>query len=429
MGLKPKCDLPYDAVIFFNDGVRGPFLPSYMPKDYHWSQAFLDKLTALHHSNITEDAPLRNVALVGTSIACLSKDDEAVMLDPSFFGPKVEGFAFAITGDALAYVRNAGVTFFTHADKFSAIVSGEYDLSRTVLTAPAKWRVTSLLKEHEGIDFRDQRNWNCNKNIHPSRTASYGPGEAITPLEVIFHKARWHSGDRVSENIMAFYTDWQDEFGGSYEPSIKKSLGDQKANKASPMAKSGASTLVSYVYGGGIVDARVEAPLSLRSGAKTDICDDNLDVFLKRGYSPNVDVDFVFTLLPSRNQAPKRLQDLARVFTNVFVDQATWDCGVDLCQHQSVVDKKRRMKNYSEFIFLNCGARGPYGLAQGLGQQTKWYRRVRIQLCSLIPFYSVSGSAHLGREGERERESIFKIFLHARCRSGENQLYNISSRP
>jgi hypothetical protein len=336
-----------------------------MPKYYHWSQAFLDKLTALRPD--TTDPFFHNDALVGTSIACLSKDDVAVQMDKSFFGPKVEGFAFAITGEALAHVRKETNAFSSHKDKVSAIISGEYNLSRTVLLAPRKWGVTSLLKQHEGIDFRDQRNWDCNNNIHPSRAGSYGLGGDIAPLEVIFHKARWHDGDRVSENIMTMYSGWQDR---------ESAVQNQMASEAPPAANSGASTLVSYVYGGCVIDARVETRRFLKRDKRVNVCDDNLDVFLKQGYSPNEDVDFVFTVLQGK-QIPKKLQELARVSTNVFINKATRDCGVDLCQHQSVVDKTKGVKNYSEFIFLNSGALGPYGSSPS---QPIWYRNVRKTL-------------------------------------------------
>ncbi len=66
----------FDYFVFLNSGVVGPFVPAYMPKSWHWTEAFVDKLSD-------------RVALCGTSIACMDGNHMR--------GPRVEGFAFAMT--------------------------------------------------------------------------------------------------------------------------------------------------------------------------------------------------------------------------------------------------------------------------------------------------------------------------------------------
>ena len=116
-------------------------------------EAFMDRLTALNSGS-------GNVALVGTSIVCLSKIDDAVVADPSYYGPKVEGFAYAITNAAIRYsISNgySGLQLGRVQTKEDAVIAGEYNLSRIVLLAPYKWSIASLLLEYRDVDFRDEK--------------------------------------------------------------------------------------------------------------------------------------------------------------------------------------------------------------------------------------------------------------------------------
>lgn len=52
----------YKFFIFLNSSVKGPFFPTYMPKHWHWTHAFL--------------APLHGeVHAVGASLVCLPPQD------------------------------------------------------------------------------------------------------------------------------------------------------------------------------------------------------------------------------------------------------------------------------------------------------------------------------------------------------------------
>ena len=53
-------------------------------------------------------------------------------------------------------------------------------------------------------DWRDQNNWNCNDNVHPSRHGTYG-GISMHPYETMFVKESWH----VGEPFLSRYTQWR----------------------------------------------------------------------------------------------------------------------------------------------------------------------------------------------------------------------------
>lgn len=56
----------------------------------------------------------------------------------------------------------------------------------------------------QGVDWRDERNWECNDNVHPSRHGTYD-GIAMHPYETVFVKASWHVGDPYTSR----YSRWQ----------------------------------------------------------------------------------------------------------------------------------------------------------------------------------------------------------------------------
>jgi hypothetical protein len=106
-------DESYSVYIFLNCGVVGPILPVYVPSAWHWTYAFADKLRG-------------KVGLVGTSIVCLPR------ADLGGYGPSVEGFAFALSKEALTIAQTNGSSFRDHSNKVDAIINGEYALTDTI---------------------------------------------------------------------------------------------------------------------------------------------------------------------------------------------------------------------------------------------------------------------------------------------------------
>jgi len=184
----------YDAYIFLNAGVTGPFIPSYMPSGWHWVNAFIDKLTG-------------DVGVVGTCIVCLPKKDEGG------YGPKVEAFAFAMTQKSLNIVRKYGTSFRQHKNKKRAILDGEYALSKTIFEH--NMTIDSLQMAYKNVKWNSKMS--CNNLKHPSRLGSYF-GTEVHPLETIFHKNKW--GGKPDVMPEAKLKTYKEFVYGAHRPSI-----------------------------------------------------------------------------------------------------------------------------------------------------------------------------------------------------------------
>ena len=179
----------YDAFVFLNDGVTGPIAPSYMPHDWHWVIAFVERLRG-------------GVGLVGTSIVCLPKEDKGGL------GPKVEGFAFSLSSHALGIARSKGTSFQQHKTKVSTILDGEYNLTTVLLANGVK--IDCLLKAYQGVDWTEKSQWSCNDQKNPSRSGSYF-GTSFNPMEVLFHKSHWANEESVNEKVLDMYVKMADD--------------------------------------------------------------------------------------------------------------------------------------------------------------------------------------------------------------------------
>jgi len=174
----------YDYYFFMNSGVIGPILPHYLPQYFHWTDVFIKKISD-------------QVKLVGTTIACLPSHDAGG------YGPKVEGFFFATDSIGLSCLLREGTIFCNHETKYSAIVNGEYGLSKCIFRNG--YTIDCMLAKYQGIDWRNKQNWTLNQNNHPSRHNSFY-GDSIDPYEVIFHKWFWHNeSHHVSFDIIDKY--------------------------------------------------------------------------------------------------------------------------------------------------------------------------------------------------------------------------------
>ena len=82
------------------------------------------------------------------------------------------------------------------------MVKGEYGLSSVLLGAGHNI-ATLMARYRPGVDWRDQRHWDCNDNVHPSRHGTYD-GISMHPFETVFLKASWH----VGQPHLDHYTRW-----------------------------------------------------------------------------------------------------------------------------------------------------------------------------------------------------------------------------
>lgn len=172
----------YDYYFFMNSGVIGPIIPHYMSSE-HWSEIFIRKINY-------------SVKLVGTTIVCLPHTDLGG------YGPKVEGFFFMVDQIGLDLLINQKTIFCNHDSKVSAIVNGEYGLSKCILNNG--YSIDCMLRKYQGKDWKNTDNYNLNNNIHPSRKNSFY-NNSINPYEVIFHKWFWHNNPTVNFDIIEQY--------------------------------------------------------------------------------------------------------------------------------------------------------------------------------------------------------------------------------
>ena len=209
----------YRYFIFLNSSVRGPFFPSFMPPAWQWTRAYTDRITD-------------TIKVVSSSLVCLPT------VDAGGFGPKVESWAFAIDHVALQLLSEAGV-FYLRACKLcndGVVVLGEYGLSNVLLSHG--YNLATLMSKYPaGVDWRDDKHWHCNSNVHPSRHGSYD-GISMHPFETMFVKASWH----VGEPHLSHYTNWylahaagNPSTGGAFNEKLYRyaiSPGAQEPNNA-----------------------------------------------------------------------------------------------------------------------------------------------------------------------------------------------------
>ncbi|PSC69296.1 hypothetical protein C2E20_7243 [Micractinium conductrix] len=174
----------YKYYIFLNSSIKGPFVPSYMPVGWQWTQAYTDLLRG-------------DVKAVGSSLVCLPE------VDAGGYGPKLESWAFAVDQDGLEALLREGV-FQLRTCKLcdeGVVVKGEYGLTNSLMKYG--YNVATLMAMYRGVDWRDRRHWRCNNNVHPSRHGTYS-GITMHPFETVFLKASWHVGEPFVEKYAAW---------------------------------------------------------------------------------------------------------------------------------------------------------------------------------------------------------------------------------
>ena len=128
--------------IFLNSSARGPFLPTYLPEGWHWTDAFSRDLDEEAERESGDEGGEREkgkskwesgkrekkkVALVGAALTCLPA------VDAGGPGPRVESWAFALSRKGLSLAKEAGV-FGSHGCKLCAdgvVVAGKKQLKET----------------------------------------------------------------------------------------------------------------------------------------------------------------------------------------------------------------------------------------------------------------------------------------------------------
>ncbi|KAK9861622.1 hypothetical protein WJX84_010796 [Apatococcus fuscideae] len=159
----------YRYFIFLNSSNRGPFMPAYWPKASHWSAVLTSRLNSL-------------VKLVGPTISCEGGSDA-----DSWNGPHVQSYIMATDQVGLKLLMNDEGVFACHQDISNTIKYSEIGASSVIMNAG--YSIDSLMRRYQGIDWRDEANWNCNARASPYGDPFYD-GIALEATEVMFVKVK-----------------------------------------------------------------------------------------------------------------------------------------------------------------------------------------------------------------------------------------------
>jgi hypothetical protein len=149
----------YKYFIFLNSSVRGPFIVSYYV-DARWYTIFTSRLND-------------HVKLVGCTINCESS-------------PHVQSYFWALDFKGLDLLLKEGTVFACHENMGETIYRGEIGASRIILKSG--FGIDSLMKKYENMDFRLEKNKNCNKIKNPTYVGV--DGISLDPFEVVFVKIK-----------------------------------------------------------------------------------------------------------------------------------------------------------------------------------------------------------------------------------------------
>ena len=217
----------YTHFMFLNSSVCGPFLPKY---------------TRDHFTDLFTRLLVGNVKLVGSALACRPDTD------PGGAGPRIEGFCFATDRVGLDVLRHPGTVFQQHPDKLSAVVEGEYGISRIMLNAGYNLD-TLMFRYPSGRDWRQKQHWKCNQCEFPTRDHT-NDGVSLHPLETVFHKTFWQSLDNAVMPMEARrYRQWYRKKHGLPWPKCEEHRGVRNAEKhGAPLAVSRAPRAAWMIY-------------------------------------------------------------------------------------------------------------------------------------------------------------------------------------
>ncbi|KAK4537662.1 hypothetical protein CDCA_CDCA13G3687 [Cyanidium caldarium] len=361
----------YRYLFLINSSVRGPFVPRYW-RDRRWTEVFETLLTD-------------RVGGVASSLVCLPREDRG---GP---GPRLEGYAVALTQEAVQVARRAGV-FRNRGGKFGAIVHGEYGLSKALLDAGMQ--IDTLMSKYYKPFGAEPAIPNCNRHAHASRHNAVD-GIDLHPYEVLFVKTQWQQ----SYLHTLIYSNWMDRHGEEDlgEPPLhhhflmEENIHPPRTLTECPW-RIGTKRLV-------VVDWRRPASEAERA---------NIQHFLGHLH-PTGHVDVVLNVHDNEVMQMVTHSGVWRL-PNVQVLFHARSMPPPLCMHGwTVLRLNSRALQYSTIVFLTERARGPLG---GINSGLQWVDRYgdemqRRQLSLL------SGSLR-GRLGDAS-QSVTALRLSEHC--------------
>lgn len=165
----------YDRFIFMNDTCRGPFLPSYIPKDIVWTDLFLSGID-------------NNVKMVGPT---WYNSNETKHPTYGFHIKKhIQSFCFGMDRVALDILLSNDKFDSENKDRSDVILDHEIGCSQCLIDKGYLIKPLQLSQfsqtSHADIHFPDKYF-----------------GDTLNPLDVMFVKT-----NRINNNVVRNYTDW-----------------------------------------------------------------------------------------------------------------------------------------------------------------------------------------------------------------------------
>lgn len=161
----------YKYFVFINSSLRGPFLPKWVPPQFHFTDVLLN---FLRHDT--------RVKLAGSYISCLPSSEPIA-------GPVLESLFFAVDNEALDWLIQDGI-FVPHKEKAQTALNSEYGLARSITRRGARMESLNMAYA-SGLDWLDRKHHHCNDNRHSSRRGILEGNISPDPLAHVFVKASW----------------------------------------------------------------------------------------------------------------------------------------------------------------------------------------------------------------------------------------------
>jgi len=172
----------YQAVVFINSSVRGPFVPPYQTQS--WLEIFLAPLAG-------------DVGMVGVSICTLKEDFHHSIHYQARFGGQppyshVQTMAYALRPGVLDQLISDGF-YQEDRDSSKTLAIENYEIHLSQLVLAMGWNLRGLLPELNRIDYRlPHVNPNPSSTVgDPNEVLGYF-GRSVHPYEVLFVKTNRH---------------------------------------------------------------------------------------------------------------------------------------------------------------------------------------------------------------------------------------------
>lgn len=182
----------YDAYIYINCSVRGPFVPKYIP--IKWYEIFTSKLSDTN-------------GLVGSSINFLPKGSK----DSKYFSQKlnkpepfihVQTTSFTLSLECFQLLKDKG--FFNLKDKLDHLdIILRWEISLSQVLIENGYNISSILPTYNSVNTNADLNYpNTLREGNPLRKSAFY-GRTITPYENVFVKT---NNDQITKRELASYT-------------------------------------------------------------------------------------------------------------------------------------------------------------------------------------------------------------------------------